>query len=259
MILLLGGTSETAPTAEALAAAGYRILVSTATQIPLDVGRHPGISHRRGRLPEAEMITLIHEKKMSAIVDVTHPYAAHVRATAARVAKTVGIPYVTMIRPGTLKEMQNWVESVPDHETAARIACAAGRPILLTIGSKNVAPYAQEGRRANLRVVARVLEHPDSIEACRKAGLPDAQIITGRGPFSIEENRELIRKFSIGVLVTKDSGEAGGVPEKLEAARLEGCRVIVVDRPVKPSADACADLATLLAEVLRQVPLMIEK
>ena len=34
--------------------------------------------------------------------------------------------------------------------------------------------------------------------------------------------------------MTKDSGKAGGVPEKLEAARLEGCRVVVVRRPEPP-------------------------
>ncbi len=34
MILLIGGTSETAPLAEALAGAGFKILVSTATTSP---------------------------------------------------------------------------------------------------------------------------------------------------------------------------------------------------------------------------------
>ena len=32
-------------------------------------------------------------------------------------------------------------------------------------------------------------------------------------------------------LVTKDSGAAGGLPEKLEAARLEGVSVILIRRP----------------------------
>ena len=37
----------------------------------------------------------------------------------------------------------------------------------------------------------------------------------------MEENRRQIRDFDIGTLVTKDSGRAGGVPAKLEAARAE--------------------------------------
>jgi precorrin-6A/cobalt-precorrin-6A reductase len=37
-----------------------------------------------------------------------------------------------------------------------------------------------------------------------------------------------------GVLVTKDSGEAGGVDAKVEAARQSGCEVVVIERPKRP-------------------------
>jgi hypothetical protein len=37
--------------------------------------------------------------------------------------------------------------------------------------------------------------------------------------------------WHIGVLVTKDSGKAGGVAQKLEAARIANCEVVVVARP----------------------------
>ncbi|MBI2437234.1 MAG: precorrin-6A/cobalt-precorrin-6A reductase, partial [Lentisphaerae bacterium] len=54
------------------------------------------------------------------------------------------------------------------------------------------------------------------------------------GPFSLEENRALIRRFGVGVLVTKDSGAAGGFQAKQEAARLEGCLLVVVGRAEQP-------------------------
>ncbi len=44
MILLIGGTSETAPLASGLAAAGYEVLVSTATDAPAGDRDHPRIS-----------------------------------------------------------------------------------------------------------------------------------------------------------------------------------------------------------------------
>jgi len=65
-------------------------------------------------------------------------------------------------------------------------------------------------------------------------GILPETIITGKGPFSADENRSTIRNFRIGILVTKDSGKVGGVSEKLEAARLEGCRVVVARRPEPP-------------------------
>jgi precorrin-6A/cobalt-precorrin-6A reductase len=140
-----------------------------------------------------------------------------------------------------------------DHAEAARMVCEAGRPVLLTIGSKNVRPYAEAAQRAGVTLVARVLSHADSIQTCRDAGIADEHIITGRGPFSVEENRRLIRQFGIGVLVTKDSGEAGGVLEKLEAARLEGCRVIVVGRPTQPMDNVFDNIADVVRELLKQV------
>jgi phosphoserine/homoserine phosphotransferase len=56
----------------------------------------------------------------------------------------------------------------------------------------------------------------------------------------------LLRQFDIGMLVTKDSGDGGGVREKLEGARLEGCHVIVVDRPQLPASATCASLPELI-------------
>ncbi len=84
--------------------------------------------------------------------------------------------------------------------------------------------------------------------ACRLSGVAEEWIVTGRGPFSVEENRRQIRAFDIGTLVTKDSGPAGGVPEKLAAARAEGCRVVVVRRPADDPA-AFSEIEALILAV----------
>ncbi len=252
MILLLGGTSETAPLAEAMTDAGYEVLVSTATDVPLFVGSRPRISRRNGRLTEADMTALVRERSIHAIVDATHPYATHVRGTAARVAEQTEVPYLTFVRPGGVGE-QDGVRLAATHFEAAKLACEPRRSVLLTIGSKNVAVYAREAALTGVSLVARVLPHADSVQLCHAAGLPDDRIITGRGPFSVDENRRLIRQFDIGVLVTKDSGEAGGVPAKLEAARAEQCLLVVVGRPPQLSANAFDDMRSLVQELGRRL------
>ena len=146
------------------------------------------------------------------------------------------------------------MQFAPDHEAAARAAFACGRPVLLTTGAGNLAPYAEESRRTGLPLVVRVLERPASRAACRQAGIPDEHVVAGRGPFSVEENRRHIRAFGIGVLVTKDSGRPGGVAEKLAAARAENCRVVVVRRPEPHDAAAVASVAELLRAVREIVP-----
>jgi len=254
MILLLGGTSETAPIAARLAAAGYTVLVSTATDEPLPVGAHPRIRCRAGRLDAEAMAALIRSQGIRAIVDATHPYAATVRATASRVARDLDIPYFTFIRRGSVEPHEPSVHLAADHEKAAHVAFSFSRPVLLTSGANNLTPYACRARETGLPLVARVLPRQTSIEACRRVGIPEDRIIAAKGPFSVEENREHIRQFKIGVVVTKDSGEAGGVQAKLEAARLEGCQVVVVQRPAVDSAKACTTVDELVASVLREAP-----
>lgn len=252
MILLLGGTNETAAVAGALAEAGYRVLVSLATDIPLFIGSHANIAERRGRLDADDMIALVRKERIRAIVDVVHPYASQARATASAVAARLEIPYFSYIRPGVVTQADD-VRLVASHEEAARVACEAGKPVLLTIGSKNVQPYAAEARRAGITLVARVLSDADSIRACCEVGIPQDHIVTGRGPFDVEENCRLLRRFEIGVLVTKDSGKIGGVREKLEAARLEQCKVVVVGRP-GAAHSAFSSVTEIIREVERRVP-----
>jgi precorrin-6x reductase len=126
--------------------------------------------------------------------------------------------------------------------------------VVLTTGSRNIMPYALEAGRTGVQLVVRVLPHPQSIAACRRAGVPDKHIVQGRGPFSVEANRAVIREFGIGTLVTKDSGVEGGFPAKIEAAQLEKCRVIVVQRPEENSElvfSSVPKLVEAVSELLR--------
>lgn len=235
MILLLGGTSEAGSIAAALAAAGVRVLVSTATELASSVRETGLVAVRTGVLDRAGLRDLILERGVRALVDATHPYAAKITRNAQAAAAQAGVPYLRFLRPPTVSEAGG-VITVPDHDAAARRAMATGRPVLLTIGTRNLAPYVRAARAAAVTVFARVLPTPESLLACARAGLTAQAIIPGHGPFTVEQNVEVIRRHRIGVLVTKDGGAAGGVPEKLEAARRECCEVVVVARPAEKIA-----------------------
>jgi precorrin-6A/cobalt-precorrin-6A reductase len=163
------------------------------------------------------------------VVDATHPYAVAVSQNAWKACQALGIRYLAYERPGTLAE---GVRRVPDHQAGAELAFSFGKPVLLTIGVRNLAPYVAEARKHGLTMLARVLNHPDSVSACHEAGLSDSEMLCADGPFTVEENIKHLESF--GVLVTKDSGEAGGVDTKLEAARQCGCEVVVIERPQRP-------------------------
>ncbi|MBI5178109.1 MAG: precorrin-6A reductase [Nitrospinae bacterium] len=251
MILLLGGTSETKPIAIALAAAGYAVLVSTATDNALDVGDHPKITRRAGRLTQEGMVELVKENEVAIFIDATHPFAIVAHETAQKAASLAGIPYIRYQRPSTQYDSEG-ILYAESHEQAAASAFSFGKPVLLTTGSRNLLPYAEKSRASGSRVIARVLPHPESLDACKQAGLPSASVIAKRGPFSVDENLEVIRNFNIGVIVTKDSGSSGGVPEKLEAARMAGCRVVMVRKP-DGSGTSFDSVPQLVAEVRQRL------
>lgn len=250
MILLLGGTTETPLLAEAIASAGFKVLVTTVTGIPLYVGRHGLISRRCGELDQEGMVRMVTEQDLRAIVDATHPYATKASANARAAARETGIPYLRWLRPPAVPEAPGILRAT-DHQGAAQIAFSQGRPVLLTTGSKHLEPYVGESRRTGITLVVRVLPRMESINGCLEAGIPREHILTGRGPFSLEQNISCIRGFGIGVLVTKDSGIEGGVPEKLKAAAMEGCCVVVLERPEEgPGINHVKDLIEALQQLV---------
>lgn len=229
MILLLGGTSETVAIAQTLVKQGWEVLLSTATTMPLRGQLPEGVRVRSGMLDEQGMVRLLREEKITAVVDATHPYAEKVSKNAWKACQILGIRYVAYERP---LAVDSPVHAVPTHQAAAELAFSFGKPVLLTTGVRNLAPYVAEARKRGIAMRARVLNHPDSVSACHEAGLSDSEILCADGPFTVEENIKHLESF--GVLVTKDSGEAGGVDTKLEAARQCGCEVVVVERPSRP-------------------------
>jgi precorrin-6A/cobalt-precorrin-6A reductase len=253
MILLLGGTSETAPLARALLESGHEVLVSTATDAPLALPDHPLLQRRHGRLDGPAMAELMQRCGIRVLLDATHPYADQAQAQARRAAAMLKLPYLRWERPPSDFDGYPiaWAES---HQHAARLACADGRPVLLTTGSRHLEPYVAQARLTDIRLRARVLPHAESRRAVKQSGLAPEEVIWGQGPFSVETNREHIRQHGIGVLVTKDSGRAGGVPAKLEAAQLEHCIVIVVRRPSAPDSSSQFDSLPKLLTALDVIP-----
>ena len=248
MILVLGGTHESTRIAEALALSGRRVLFSCATEVELPVVSHPNITRRTGALDIDELTALVNDKGINLIVDATHPYAAQAHATAREAAKRSGITCFSYIRPETDLAGDDLIFAA-NHEEGARIAFSFGKRVLLTTGVKNLAPYATQSQTTGIPLIVRVLPEPQSMQACSAMGIPEGRIIAARGPFTAAQNLEVIRRYSIGVIVTKDSGSTGGTAEKIEAARLEGCAIVVIRRPQFQAENTFCAIEDLVAAV----------
>ena len=76
------------------------------------------------------------------------------------------------------------------------------------------------------------------------------QLILEKGPFSVEQNIAHLKLSGAEILVTKESGAAGGFPEKLEAAKLCGVDVIVLKRPVE-SGNTMDEIKDIIMKTVR--------
>jgi precorrin-6A/cobalt-precorrin-6A reductase len=59
------------------------------------------------------------------------------------------------------------------------------------------------------------------------------KLIFDQGPFTFEQELELMKEFSINKLISKNSG-SNAVVEKINAARKLGIEVIMIERPTLP-------------------------
>ncbi|MBE7444332.1 MAG: precorrin-6A/cobalt-precorrin-6A reductase [Planctomycetia bacterium] len=105
----------------------------------------------------------------------------------------------------------------------------AWEKIFLTTGISSVVKFIPLKNEKELYV--RILPVPEHISLCMDMGIPPARIIAMHGPFSEELNRAMFRQYRITTMVTKDSGEVGGVLEKIHAALNEGIDTIVIEKP----------------------------
>ena len=235
--------------ATSLAEAGHDVLASTATDNELYVGDHPRITRRIGRLDAEAIAAIVSEKGISAIVDATHPFAEAASFQAKEAADVAALSYIAYVRPRTDYDYERIVY-VQGHDEAAEKAFSHEKPVLLMTGSRNLAQYVGVAQNKNIELYARVLPHKESRAACRDAGLSEKNIIEGRGPFSADVNVELIKKYGIGVIVSKDSGKEGGVIEKVEAARICGISVVMVERPKAPTENAFSSAQEIVDAVV---------
>jgi len=223
-ILVLGGTTEARRLAEDLVAVdGMRVTSSLAGRVARP--KLPPGEVRVGGFGGADgMAEWLRAHHVDAVIDATHPFAGTISFNAASAAAAVHVPLLALRRPGWVPvEGDRWhvVESLP---AAARLLPELGRRVFLTTGRMGLAAFAGLD---SLWFLMRSVDAPEAPYPSRM------EVLLERGPFSLEGERELIRRHRVDVLVTKDSGGEATAP-KLTAAREAGIPVVVVGRPPVP-------------------------
>ncbi|MEL7607986.1 MAG: precorrin-6A reductase [Bacillota bacterium] len=244
-ILLFGGTTEGRELAELLSAKGTPTLVLVATEYGealLDAGG--SVAVRGGRLDEAAIAALIRKEAPRCVIDATHPYAAEAGANIRAACQKTGVKRLRVLREST-----PGAGCVEFSDMDALIGWLNGRDdtVFSSLGTKEAAALARVCGYKE-RVWLRILPSPEGLCACIEAGFPPARIICMQGPFSKELNAAMFRATGASTLITKDSGIAGGFPEKLAAARECGMTVAVLARPRRENGLTLGELKQRIEE-----------
>jgi precorrin-6A/cobalt-precorrin-6A reductase len=223
-VLLLGGTSEAAALARALAKAGVEAVYSYAGRTERPVA--PPLPVRVGGFGGATgLAEFLRGEAITHLVDATHPFAAQMSRNAVEAALATGTPLIALERePWRAGPGDRWTH-VPDPAGALRALGPAPRRVFLAIGRQTLDAFAAAPQHVYL---LRLVDPPTE-----PLPLPRAEAVIARGPFSVEGDRALLADHRIEVIVAKNAGGTGA-EAKLVAARELGLPVVLIDRPVLP-------------------------
>ncbi|WP_327368025.1 cobalt-precorrin-6A reductase [Streptomyces sp. NBC_01217] len=224
-VLVLGGTTEARRLAGLLVAElpGARVTSSLAGRVAGP--RLPPGEVRIGGFGGADgLAAWLRTHRVDALIDATHPFAGTIGFHAAAAAAAAHVPLLALRRPGWVPgDGDDWRPAGSLAEAAAALP-ALGRRVFLTTGRTGLSAFAGLDE---LWFLMRSVDAPDAPHPARM------EVLLDRGPFTLDGERELIRRHRIDVVVTKDSGGAATAP-KLTAAREAGIAVVVVRRPPVP-------------------------
>ncbi|MEE5065905.1 cobalt-precorrin-6A reductase [Pseudomonas alliivorans] len=220
-ILLLGGITEALAIARTLGPEHIYSLagvgrVPTDLKCQLKVGGYGGAEG---------MAQYMREQGVDLLLDATHPYAAQISHNAALAANSAGIPCWALRRtawaagPGDdWREVADWSELVA--------ALAPFKRPFFTLGREPL-QHLEEIPEHQFWTLRALDSYPGN-ERC--------DIIGARGPFQLEDERQLFEQRQIDVLISKNSGSDSTEP-KLDIARERGVPVLILKRPELPEVD----------------------
>ncbi|MEH2363229.1 cobalt-precorrin-6A reductase [Nostoc sp.] len=237
-VLILGGTGDAAELATRVATIqGLEAITSLAGRtrkpsVPLGDLRVGGFGGVAG------LASYLRGEEIDLLIDATHPFATQISFNAADAATEVGVPRLMLIRPPWEKlSSDRWIEVDSVEAAAASVANQAHR-VFLTVGRQELAAFAHLEK---IWFLMRMIDPPSD-----DALVPPGMILCDRGPFSLNNERQILIDHNIDTIVSKNSGGDATKP-KIIAARELDVKVVMVNRPAIPPGEQVTDVDGALA------------
>jgi precorrin-6x reductase len=224
-IIIFGGTTEGRLIGEWCSSHGIPALYHAASEA--GALSFDNIKTNIGRMDCETMINFFLDTKPRLVIDATHPYAVLASANIKEACVRTNIKFLRVERERG--DINNCFCFSNGASLIKRLNDMHGA-IFAATGAKDAALFTGIDNFKQ-RVYLRLLPGIEGLAKCLELGYRAENLILMYGPFSKELNRAMFSATGASILVTKESGAAGGFTEKIEAARELGMRVAVIERP----------------------------
>ncbi|GAX38006.1 cobalt-precorrin-6A reductase [Nodularia sp. NIES-3585] len=232
-VLILGGTGEAAELAAKVAnIQGIEAISSLAGRtrepsIPLGDLRIGGFGGVAG------LAKYLHQMQIDLLIDATHPFATQIALNAADAAMEVKVPRLKLIRqPWQEVNGDRWLK-VDSIKTAADVLENQSKRVFLSIGRQEIGAFAHLHQ---IWFLMRMIDPPEP-----QALVPPGIFLCDRGPFNLDNEREILIHHQIDTIVSKNSG-GDATYAKIIAARELQLKVVIVNRPSVPPGAQATDI-----------------
>jgi len=176
----------------------------------------------------------------SLVIDASHPSKSVQFTPLRQWCEQRSIPYIRLERPeikipvsSLIFPAYNWEDALllleqrvdALHQEKGRLVT-----IFVTTGSHQLESIVYSSFARSARLVVRVLPEGRLVQKCKDVGLHPRDIVAMQGPFSKEINRALFKFYGADIILTRDSGLAGGTDTKISAALELGLEIVLVKK-----------------------------
>ncbi|MDE6003996.1 MAG: precorrin-6A reductase [Oscillospiraceae bacterium] len=223
-IAIIAGTSDATELIKNISEK-HEITAFVATDYGKEILKNCNININIGRLSKQDFLKKL--VNFDCIIDASHPFAEQVTEIVKSVCEELNINYLRLIREKINYNYNNIIIADSKQKACVILSKMTGN-ILFTTGVKSLNFYENHVKNFSDRAWVRILNTQESRKIAENS---KANIIFSLPPFTEQALFSIIQKYNINILVSKDSGEKGGLIQKINIAKKCNIPVILIKRP----------------------------
>jgi cobalt-precorrin-5B (C1)-methyltransferase len=229
MILVFGGTTEGKEVAELLDFLSESYFYSTKTKVSTQV-KGKQIS---GAMDLGQIIAFCKDNAIRLIIDAAHPFAIQLHENIFQASATTETPvirfernYPTIAASPLIRIFSSFTEMVEALENSSFQNILALTGVQTIPWFKSLSP--------SIRCYFRILDSEQSIQMARSFGVHDNFILPAQPNGDDDELVAFVKQTKANVILTKESGDSGFFPTKVDASEKLNIPLWVIARPALP-------------------------